>query len=97
MVIPGFEPVFSNQAGQIEQHVFVVIFGKTAVSVVAGDIGRLASGNQCLQLAVKLLVGRFFHFDLDVRVLLLKIRNQLLDEGAVLGINRIMGNGYLFV
>ncbi|MNI56625.1 hypothetical protein D3C73_1116390 [compost metagenome] len=95
MVISRFEPVSGDQVGQVEQHIFVVIFSKAAIAVVAGDIGRVAAGDQCLQLAVELLVRRFFHFDLDVRVLLLEIRNQLLDERAVFRINGVMRNRHL--
>ncbi|MNI87056.1 hypothetical protein D3C73_1442120 [compost metagenome] len=63
---------------------------------MARDIRRFASGDQCLQLAVKLLVGRFFYLDLDVRMFLLEVGNQLLNKRAVLGIDSVVCDRYLF-
>ena len=94
-VVGGVKAVFLHQIGQVEQHVFVVVFGETAVAVMARDIGRVAAGDQRLQLAVELLVGRFFHFDFNIRVGFLEFRDQLLDKRPVGRIDRVVRDGHL--
>ncbi|CDN41866.1 hypothetical protein BN871_AN_00270 [Paenibacillus sp. P22] len=78
---------------EIHQHALVVIFHEAAVAPLGGDVRRILRRDGGLQLGIELLVRRLGHLDLDAGMLGFKVGNELLHEGPVRGIDRVMRNG----